>query len=230
MTFLDSSVFNTMPIIARALGAALWLAASAVSTPAQQFSADLMRTDAGGVEPRPAGKLNVLNNNVRIETSDVPGGFFLVLGGADAAYFVRPAQKIFMNAKQSSLLTQVFVAVDPNDPCRQWQAAARIAGAADEGTEWRCERSGDDTVDQHRIIKYQAISPQGRRYFGWINPQLRFPVRLQSEDGAVVELVNIQEALQPESLFGVPAGYRKFDPQQLIDRIKQSDVWVAPAH
>jgi hypothetical protein len=223
-------MFNTAPITALALGAALWLAASALSAPAQQFSADLIRTDAGRAEPRPAGKLNVLNNNVRIETSDIPGGFFLVLGDADAVYFVRPAQKIFMNAKQSSLLTQVLVAVDPNDPCRQWQAAARIAGAADQSTEWRCERSSDDTVDQHRTIIYQAISPQGRRYLGWINPQLRFPVRLHSEDGAVVELVNIQEAPQLESLFVVPPGYRKFDPQRLIDRIKQSDVWVEPAH
>jgi hypothetical protein len=220
---------NTTPITALALGAALWLAASALSAPARQFSADLIRTDAGGVEPRPAGKLNVVDNNVRIETSDVPGGFFLVLGDADAAYFVRPAQKIFMNAKQSSLLAQVFVVVDPHDPCRQWQAAARIAGA-DQGAEWRCERSGDDMVEQQRTIKYQAISPQGRRYFGWINPQLRFPVRLQSEDGAVVDLVNIREALQPESLFVVPVGYRKFDPQRLIDRLKQSDVWVEPAH
>jgi hypothetical protein len=51
----------------------------------------------------------VLNKNVRIETSDA-------LGDADAAYFVEPAQRIFMNAKQSGPLTQVFVAVDPNDP------------------------------------------------------------------------------------------------------------------
>ena len=182
------------------------------------------------MEPHSAGKLNVLNNNVRIETSDVPGGFFLVLGDTDAAYFVRPAQKIFMDAKQSSLLTQVFVAVDPNDPCGQWQAAGRIAGAADQTKEWHCERSSDDAVDRRRTIKYQAISPQGRRYFGWIDPQLRFPVSLQSEDGAVVDLINIQEAPQPESLFVIPAGYQKFDPQRLIDRIKQSDVWVEPAH
>jgi hypothetical protein len=221
-------MFNTIPITRLALGTALWLVASALAAPAQQFSADLIRTDAGGADPRPAGKLNVLNKNVRIETSDVPDGFFLVLGNADAAYFVRPAQRIFMNAKESSLLTQLLVAVDPNDPCRQWQAAARIAGA-NQSRQWRCERSGDD-MDQQRTIKYQAISPQGRRYFGWIDPQLRFPVRLQSEDGAVVDLVNIREALQPESLFVVPAGYRKFDPQRLIDRLKQSDVWVEPAH
>jgi hypothetical protein len=223
-------MFNAAAVTALALGVVLWLATSAAPTLAQQFSADILRTDAGGVAPHPAGKLNVLNKKVRIETSEVPGGFFLVLGDAGAAYFVRPAQKIFMDAKQSSLLTQVFVAVDPDNPCRRWQAAARIAGAVDENAEPRCERSGDDTVSQHRAIKYQTISPQGQRYFCWISPQLGFPVRLQTEDGAVVDLVNIHEALQLESLFVVPADYRKFDPQRLIDRIKQSDVWVEPAH
>jgi hypothetical protein len=133
-----------------------------------------------------------------------------------------------MDARQSSLLTQVFVAVDPNDPCEQWQMAARIAQAVDQGAEWRCERVGDDTADGRPTIKYRAISPQGRRYQSSISLALRFPVRLQSEDGAVVELVNIQEAPQPESLFTVPPDYRKFDPQKLIDRIKQSDVWVEP--
>lgn len=108
---------------------------------------------------RPAAKLNVLNKNLRIETSDVPDGFFLVLGDANAAYFVRQAQEIYMNAKQSSLLTQVLVAVDPNDPFRQWRAAARIAGAPEQSTEWRCERSGDDSW---RIVSRFCVGASAR--------------------------------------------------------------------
>jgi hypothetical protein len=221
-------MLTPMPVTALAFAAALGLAVLHFSAPAQaqQFSADLTRTDAAGMDRRPAGKLNVSNNKVRIETSDVPGGFFLVLGDADTAYFVRPAQKIFMDAKQSSQLTQVFVAVDPDDPCTRWQLMAKIAGAASQGTEWHCERIGDGTADERRAVKYRAISPRNLRYLAWIDPQLHFPLRWQSEDGAVVGLVNIQEAPQPEDLFAVPAGYRKFDPQQLINVIKQSDVWV----
>jgi hypothetical protein len=212
--------------LALVLGSAIWPAVSGGEALAQQFSADLVRTDATSTDPRPSGKLNVSNRNVRIETSEVQGGFFLVLGAADAAYFVRPVPKIFMDAKQSSELAQAFVAVDPDDPCRQWQVAAKVSGAADQGGQWRCERVGDDTVDGRGTIKYRSSSPQGRRYVVWIDLQLHFPVRMQTEDGAVVSLVNIREALQPENLFVVPADYRKFDPQQLIDRIKQSDVWV----
>jgi hypothetical protein len=48
------------------------------------------------------------------------------------------------------------------------------------------------------------------------------------EGNAIIDLTNISEVPQPEGLFEVPAGYQKFDPQQLIERIKQSDVWVEP--
>jgi hypothetical protein len=223
-------MFKPIRMAAVTVGAALYFVVSGFPVQAQQFSADLVRIDANSAEPRPAGKLNVADSKVHITTSELPTGFFLVLRDADAAYFVRPAQKVFMDAKQSSPLTQVFVIVDPDDPCRRWQDMAKIAGAADGGGEWRCERVGDDIVRGRRAIKYRAISPQGRQHFGWIDRQLHFPVRLQSEDGTITELANIEEAAQPEGLFLIPAGYRKFDPQLLIERIKQSDVWVEQPH
>jgi hypothetical protein len=218
-------------VMARAalrVGAALGIVVSGLSASAQQFSGDLVRTDAGSTILRPAGKLNVSRDKVRIETTDVPGGFFLVLGDADAAYFVRPTQKIYMDAKQSTYLTQMLAVVDPDDPCARWRAMAIITGAANETAVQSCKRIGQDTVNGRRAIKYWGIAAAGRQYFSWIDPELRFPVRLQYEDGEVVDLTNIQEVPQLESLFVVPAGSRKFYPQQLIDRIKQSDVWVEP--
>jgi hypothetical protein len=223
-------MLKTIPKAAFRVGAVLGLALASFSAPAQQFSGDLVRTDAHGTTTRPVGKLNALQDKVRLETSDVPGGFFLVLGEAGAAYFVRPAQKIFMDARQSSHLIQMFVAVDLDDPCTRWRAMAVIAGAANETAAWRCERIDDDIVNGRRVVKYWGISPTNRQYLGWIDPRLHFPVRLQYEDGTVLDLVNIQEAPQPESLFVVPDGHRKFDPQRLIDRIKQSDVWVDATH
>jgi hypothetical protein len=43
-----------------------------------------------------------------------------------------------------------------------------------------------------------------------------------------MEIMNVEIAPQPASLFEVPADYMKFDPLRLIDRLKQSDVWVEP--
>ncbi|MGO8914499.1 MAG: hypothetical protein ACLQJR_01165 [Stellaceae bacterium] len=205
-----------------ALGLLGGLALAGAPAAAQHFSADLVTSPAGSA----TGKLYVADGKVRIETPDFPGGFFLVDGDAKSAYFVRPAQRVFMAARQSTRLTRILVPLDPDDPCGQWQAMAESAGAAASGERWQCERLGGETIDGRETVKYRALSPQHRQHDGWVAPDLRFVVRLETEDGAVLELRNITEGPQPPELFVLPAGYRKFDPQRLIDRIKHSDVWV----
>ncbi len=101
---------------------------------------------AGGQASGGVGKVYVGNGVVRIETPDLQNGRFLVDLDAPAAFFVMPAQRVFMDAKQSSRLTQILVPVDPDDPCRAWQAMAKIASAADLGARWHCERLGADAV------------------------------------------------------------------------------------
>jgi hypothetical protein len=54
-------------------------------------------------------------------------------------------------------------------------------------------------------------------------------VRIESYDGSTTELKNVQEAPQQDSAFTMPAGSRKFNPMQLMDLVKHSDVWVDPA-
>jgi hypothetical protein len=197
-----------------------------VSAQAQQFSADLVTTRGDGAAAVSAGKLRVSNGSVRIETPELADGFFLVDGAKPAAYFVRPAAGIFMDARQSSQLTRLFVQVDPDDPCRQWQALARLAGAADQG-DWRCERAGEGAVGGHHTTAYRAVSGAGREIVGWIDAARKFPLRIETEDGATITAGNVRDEPQPAQLFEVPQGFRKFDPETLIQRIKQSDVWVA---
>jgi hypothetical protein len=191
---------------------------------AQQFSADLltMRDDAAAA---PAGKLRVYNDQVRIEPPEFADGFFLIEGAKPSAYFVRPAARIFMEARQSSRLTRIFVQVDPEDPCRKWQAMAKVAALVDQ-EDWRCERVGEAIIDGHRTIAYRAVSPEGRELFAWIDPVRKFPLRIKSDDGVTVMAQNILDEPQPAQLFEIPPGFRKFDPQILIQKIKQSDAWV----
>ncbi|MDE2469688.1 MAG: hypothetical protein KGL35_13370 [Bradyrhizobium sp.] len=61
---------------------------------------------------------------------------------------------------------------------------------------------------------------------GWIDASRKFPLRIQTEDGSIISAENIQDQPQSPQLFELPSGLRKFDPQALIQRIKQSDVWV----
>jgi hypothetical protein len=62
---------------------------------------------------------------------------------------------------------------------------------------------------------------------GWIDMARKFPLRIKTEDGAVISAKNIRDESQSPSSFEIPPGYRKFDPLALIRQIKQSDVWVA---
>jgi hypothetical protein len=201
------------------------LLCSDVLAQAQQFSADLVITRGNGAAAL-AGKLRVSNDKVRLETPELADGFFLTDGARPVSYFVRPAARVFMDARQSSPLTRIFVQVDPGDPCRQWQAMARLVGAADQG-DWRCKPAGEGTIGGRSTTAYRVVSASGRELFGWIDAARKFPLRIETEDGAIITAENIRDEPQPAQLFGIPPGFRKFDPQILIQRIKQSDVWVA---
>jgi hypothetical protein len=192
---------------------------------AQQFSADLVAVQGDGAAVTPAGKLRVLDEKVRIETPELADGFFLIDGAKPAAYFVRPAAQVFMDARQSSRLTRIFVQVDPENPCRQWQAMAQLAEAADQG-DWRCERLGEETVGGRNVTKYRAVSASGHVLFGWIDVVRKFPLQIRTEDGVIITAENVRDESQPARLFEISPGLRKFDPRKLIQQIKQSDVWV----
>ena len=92
-----------------------------------------------------------------------------------------PARGMFMDARQSSRLTRMFVPVDPDNPCRQWQAMAKLAGVADQGEigHWRCERVGEETIGGTATIAYRATSAPGQEFFGWIDPARKFPLRIR---------------------------------------------------
>jgi hypothetical protein len=197
---------------------------------AQQFTGDIVQTNPGAQAPAAAGKIHVSGNKVRIETSDVPDGFFVVDAGVPASYFVRQSTHVFMESRQSSQLTQLLVPVDVDDPCRQWQAMSALAAGNSQNDAWTCQRIGQGTAGAPDTIEYRASQPGGGTISAWIDPRLKWPVRLVLAGGVAVDLKGIQEQPQPANLFEIPAGYRKFDPKALLERIKQSDVWVEPQH
>jgi hypothetical protein len=178
----------------------LSLLSSGAALAAPEFSADIVSREA-------TTHIFVANGKVRI---DADAGYYLIDG--TSAFFVRPERRTFMDARQSTPLTRIFLSIDPTNPCLQWQAAAQNAG--DPG-EWTCERV---TTTQYNVAGSQR----------WIDAQLQFPVRFRAADGTTWTLENIQIGAQPAGLFAVPADYRKLDPRALIERLKHSDVWVEP--
>jgi hypothetical protein len=195
---------------------------SAEPAPPREFSADIVSRDAAGALLGSSARLYASGRRVRIETPDVPAGFFLIGGDSGNALFVGTTQRVFMDAKQSTRLTQIFVPVDPHDPCPQWRAAAQNAGVPSAGGDWRCTRAAGAGAG----IEYRVDSPDQNSSLRWIDLRLEFPVKFKAADGVTIALENIRVEAQPANLFAIPAGFRKFDPQGLIDRIKHSDVWV----
>jgi hypothetical protein len=199
---------------------------------AAEFSADIVSRDAAGVQVGGAAKLYVADEKARIETPEASTGFFLIDGKRGTAVFVRPTQQIYTDARQSSRLTRLFVPVDADNPCPQWQAAAQNAGVPGAEGEWHCERieagTMDDrsTTDGHSTTECRVITPKQDSSRRWIDSSLGFPVRVRMSDGASFALENIRIAAQSAQLFAIPPTYRKLDPHALIERIKHSDVWV----
>jgi hypothetical protein len=192
---------------------------------AQQFSAGLTITGPGAAANATA-KLAVADRKVRIETSELPGDVLIVDATVPAAYLVRPAQRVFMDSKQTSPLTRLFVPLDPADPCRQWQAMAEVAGISDSG-QWRCVAEGGETVSGRDTRKFAVTSLRGHST-GWIDAGLKFPIKIETEYGAVFTMRDIEEAPQPTKDFEIPTSYRKFDPRGVIEQMKRSDIWVEP--
>jgi hypothetical protein len=219
----------TIRSISRSLMPCLALGMMSVSAPAEpahEFSAEIVSRDAAGLATGPAARLYAANGKVRIETPAVPAGFFLIDRDTGTALFVRAAQKVFMSAKQSTALTQIFVPVDPNDPCRQWQAASDDAGVPSHGDDWHCQRIGTSIVAGRGATEYRLVAPQEQSSQRWVDAELDFPMKLRAADGTTISLEHIRVEAQPMSLFAVPPEYRRLEPQALIDRIKHSDVWV----
>jgi len=207
------------------LALAGFVLAACIPAKAQQFSAELV-TVHDNAATTPAGRLRVLDDKVRIEIPELSDGFFLIDVVKPAAHFVRPAARVFMDAGQSSRLIRLFVTVDPQDPCARWQTMAHLAGLPDRGN-WHCEQVGEVAISGRNTSAYRVVSASGRTFFAWIDRARRFPLRIKTEEGAVITAEDIRDEPQPAPLFEMPPGLRKFDPQALIERIKQSDVWVA---
>jgi hypothetical protein len=197
----------------------------ASAQPAHSFSADLVRRTGEAGAFVPAGRLYVAAEKVRLETPELADGYFIGDSEKHAALFVRPGARVYMDARQSSRLVQLFVPIDPTDPCPRWQAMARLAGEPDRGA-WQCTQTGNETIGGRELVVYRAHAGNVEQFTGWIDPQLAFPLQIKLPDGVTFAAKALHEQVLASELFELPAGFRKFDPQALLERVKQSDVWV----
>jgi hypothetical protein len=210
------------------IGVAARLGDLSVAAHAEDFTAVLVTVDPLRPSDTSPVRIYVSDNKVRLDPAGFHGGFFIIDGDAGTATFVRPNERVFMDAKQSTPLTQIFVPLNPAAPCPRWKEMALSAGALDQEAEWRCAMLGDDVVDGRTLVKYQMGPSEVQQRSVWLDPRETVAVMSQFPGGTITKLENVKHEPQPAMLFVIPPGYQKFEAQRLINRIKQSDVWVEP--
>lgn len=74
---------------------------------------------------------------------------------------------------------------------------------------------GKETIDGHPIEKYlitYKVRDNTNQVYQWIATDINFPIKTEDVDGKFTqEYKNIKMGKQDDSLFEVPAGYKKFD-------------------
>jgi hypothetical protein len=209
-------------LAAMMLAGAAALAGGATQAAAQQFSADFVsnrgQPSPGDAHPK---KVFVSGGKVRMEGVGPRGGALLADAKSNTTLMLMPQQKIYMDMAKMGDMIRVFMPVDPDNPCPQWQKMGEDMRPNNPGEDgnWTCRRIGPETVNGRSTIKYQATSPKGEQVSGWIDIKLKVLIKSESAKGHGMELQNIQEGPQQASLFEVPADYRKMDMGQMLQQM-----------
>lgn len=166
----------------------------------EDFSADMLyKTKSYSAE----GKMFVTSDKTRMET---PQGITIVRMDRNVMWVLLPDQNMYM--EQPIEINNLAAMKD------------KIPG--------EIERTlvGKESVDGKIADKYKIVySHQGltSTVFQWIVPGTTIPVKTMSEDGNwMVEYKNISRAKQSDSLFELPAGYKKFSydlssPEKMLE-------------
>lgn len=188
------------------LTGSLLLSLACVSAFAQQFSADMVRTKPEGSA---TSRVFVSGDHMRFEVKGQPqehtaavvlnlkqDNGFMVLA-ENKSYVVMPS-----GSKASAM--PFFTPADPDNACPAWEKLVSKPGS--------CTKVGPDTVGGRDAVKYKGTAANGDTGNLWVDRKLNFVVKWEGEKGAA-EFRDIQEGPQAASLFEVPKGYDKVDPQ-----------------
>lgn len=165
------------------------------------MSADMV-SSSGGMNSQ--GKFYTSKGRIRLESSR---GTIMIMNPAEGTgWLLNTRRKTAMDMSATMKMTQEKLAassgmnpedvlLDPNNPC------AALKGST-------CKKLGSETVNGRQTTKWEIHETDGQTINVWVDPKLWLAVKTQTPN-YTGEFRNIQEGPQPESLFEVPADYRK---------------------
>jgi hypothetical protein len=90
------------------------------------------------------------------------------------------------------------------------------------------EKQGSETVNGRSTEKWrctgQTMVPEGETPADatvWYDPKLKFGIRSVEDNGNIFEIRDFQVGAQNASMFEVPAGYKKFDMNAMMQQMQQ---------
>ncbi len=157
---------------------------------AEEFSAEVVNT---AQDQRFEGKVYIGTDRMRMET---PEAVTITRMDQKKIWVLMPPQRMYL---EQSFNTASLLATSEKLP-------------------GEIERTlmGEEQVGGKPAKKFRVVYRQDGReesVFQWYVPEFSMPIKIAAGDGSwVMEYRNIKLGRQPESLFELPAGYKKFSP------------------
>ena len=159
---------------------------------ANDFSADTVMTHKGGMKM--TGKMYFKTDKFRMDMSSPQEMAMITRIDKNLMWNIMPAQKMYMEM--------------PLDLMNKPMVEEKFDGEI-ERTE-----VGSETIDGHPTKKYLITiktDDTTQKIYQWWATDINFPVKTAAFDGSwTQEFKNVNLEKQPDSIFEVPSGYRKF--------------------
>ena len=174
---------------------------------------------------KPMSRIYIGGGRVRLQSLDTSSiGAIVVDPSHGTTLLVNDPAKSYIDAGMfTPLVTVAFAPImrvlrpaGAGDPCSQWNSAVNPFGAFAKtdknhpAPQWTCTSEGSENVNGRPAHKWGVTSndPSDGPMTIWVDDRLHVLSRSVDKDGGM-EMRNIAEGPQPDSLFTPPANYKK---------------------
>ena len=193
------------------------------------FSADMVDL---AHPTKPTSRIYLGGGRVRLQSMDSSSiGAIVVDPSHGTTLIVNDPAKEYIDAGMfTPLVTVAFAPImrvlrpaGAGDPCTQWNSAANPFGAFAKtdanhpAPHWTCTSQGTESINGRPAHKWGVTSndPSDGPMTIWVDDQLHVLSRSTDKDGGM-EMRNISEGPQPDSLFSPPASYKRLSISSIL--------------
>ncbi|MEO8881019.1 MAG: hypothetical protein ABI446_11560 [Gemmatimonadaceae bacterium] len=182
---------------------------------------------------KPLSRIYLGDGKIRLQSEDTTSiGAIVVDPGHGTTLIVNDPSKQYIDAGMFTPLVTVAFAplmrvlrpAGNGDPCTQWNSAINPFGSyikQDKNNpppQYTCKSLGAESVNGRSSQKWAVTSndPKDKPMTIWVDDKLHLLTKTAESDGDGMEMRNIVEGPQPDSLFTPPASYKKLTISSIL--------------